>query len=198
MSEIRSKTTWQNRKLLEPQFTQMKCRTCATPTKETRSAVAVFICVHLCNLWFASFFAFRLFAVAAFKMGSQMKNKTRPFQAKLFALLLLLSGAVMALLGTSAGAYYVCAACLLLQAVLVWQGAGFKVFKGILVLNLIAGSVMILALWLGDALHLPKLDISGAMLLGNLLFGGPLMSILAAPILGALRMSKALPLWFAA
>lgn len=122
----------------------------------------------------------------------------RPSLARLFAALLLLSSLFMALLGMSASAYFVPAACLLLQAVLVWRGKGLTLFKRIIELNQITGIVLILVLWLGDALHLPKLDISGAMLLGNLLTGGPLMSVLAVPILGALLFGQGLPRWFAA
>lgn len=124
------------------------------------------------------------------------QTKCRPLQAKLFTLLLLFSGLFMALLGTSASAYYVSAACLLLQAVLLWRGSAFKLFSTIMLLNQFTGIVLILVLWLGDALHLPKLDISGVMLIGNVFSGGPLMSVLALPILGSLYFSQLLPAWF--
>lgn len=125
-----------------------------------------------------------------------MNTKKRPSQAKLLAALLLISSACMALLGMSASAYYYPAACLLLQAILLWRGTAFKVFKWILELNQLTGLILILVLWLGDAMHLPKLDISGAMLLLNLLLGGPLMSLMAIPLIGSLHLNHALPLWF--
>lgn len=125
-----------------------------------------------------------------------MEFKTRPKQAKVLAALLLLCAIFMALLGMNASAYYYPAACLFLQAILLWRGAAFKLFKWIFEINQISGLILILVLWLGDALHLPKLDISGAMLLLNLALGGPLMSILAIPVLGSLHFSGALPAWF--
>lgn len=127
-----------------------------------------------------------------------MKQQTRPIQAKVFAALLLACGVLMALMGMSASAYYVPAACLLLQAILMWRGRGFRLFKLILELNQLTGILLILVLWLGDALHLPKLNISAAMLLGNLLFGGPLLSILAIGLLGSFHFSHILPGWLGA
>lgn len=127
-----------------------------------------------------------------------MKQQTRPTQAKVFTVLLLACGIFMALMGMSASAYYVPAACLFLQAILMWRGRGYRLFKLILELNQLTGIVLILVLWLGDALHLPKLDISGVMLLGNLLFGGPLMSILAIGLLGGFHFSPVLPGWLGA
>lgn len=124
-----------------------------------------------------------------------MKIETRPTQAKVFTALLLASSIFMALLGMSASAYYVPSACLLLQAILMWKGAAFQLFKSILQLNQLTGLLLIVVLWLGDALHLPKLDISGVMLLGNLLFGGPLMSILAIGLLASFHFSHTLPVW---
>ena len=70
----------------------------------------------------------------------------RPSLARLFAALLLLSSLFMALLGMSASAYFVPAACLLLQAVLVWRGKGLTLFKRIIELNQITGIVLILVL----------------------------------------------------
>lgn len=124
-----------------------------------------------------------------------MKPETRPTQAIVFTALLLASSICMALLGKNASAYYVPGACLLLQAILMWKGTGFRLFKLILELNQLTGLLLILVLWLGDALHLPKLDIAGVMLLGNLLFGGPLMSILAIGLLASFYFSPTLPAW---
>jgi len=125
-------------------------------------------------------------------------TRSRPLQARLFTILLLLAGVFMALLGMSASAYYVSAACLLLQAVLLWRGSAFKLFSAIMLLNEFSGLVLILVLGLGDALHLPKLDISGVMLMGNVFSGGPLMSVLALPMLASLYFSPLLPAWFGA
>lgn len=125
-----------------------------------------------------------------------MTSSIRPTQATLFTALLLACSLVMAYAGTMAVGYYVPAACLLLQALLLWQGRAFKFFEWIMLLNQLSGLVLILVLWLGDALGNLKLDIAAAMLLLNLLCGGPLMSLLSIGILGSLRFSKLLPAWF--
>ena len=128
----------------------------------------------------------------------KMKTTGRPLQAVVYTLLFLLSGIFMALLGMSASAYYYSAACLILQALLIWTGSGYKPFKRILELNQLSGMLLILTLCFGDALHLPKLDIAGVMLLTNVFTGGPLMSILATPVLASLLLKNQLPLWFGA
>ena len=120
----------------------------------------------------------------------------RPTAVKAYAVLLLLSAVFMALLGWSASAYYVPAACLLLQALLLWSGRAYGLFKWILVVNQVAGLVLILVLWLGDGLGSLKLDIAGVMLLLNLLCGGPLMAIWGGVMLLALRQGKGLFHWF--
>jgi hypothetical protein len=127
-----------------------------------------------------------------------MTTSVRPAQVSVFALLLLLSSAFMAFMGTSAAGYYVPAVCLLVQSLLLWQGRAFKWFEWVMLLNQISGLVLILMLWLGDALGDLKLDIAAAMLLLNLLCGGPLMSLLSIGILGSLRFKKSLPEWFQA
>ena len=104
----------------------------------------------------------------------------------------------MAYAGTMAAGYYVPAACLLLQAVLLWQGRAFKLFEWIMLLNQLSGLVLILVLWLGDGLGDLKLDIAAVMLLLNLLCGGPLMSLMSIGILGLLRFNSPLPAWFQA
>lgn len=111
-------------------------------------------------------------------------------------MLLAVSAIIMSLLGWSASAYYVPAACLALQALLLLRGRGFALFRSILVINQVSGLILILVLWLGDGLGETKLDISGLMLLTNLLCGGPLMAILAIPLLPALHRSKRLFAWF--
>lgn len=125
-------------------------------------------------------------------------SAARPIQATLFSVLLLVASLCMVLLGLDASGYYVPALCLLLQATLLWRGRGLRLFRGLMWANLISGSVLILVLWLGDALRLPKLDIAGVMLLGNLLSGGPLMAVLSVPLLLALRCRPQLPRWFSA
>jgi hypothetical protein len=125
-----------------------------------------------------------------------MNSSLRPTQAKVFVTLMLVSAAVMAMLGWSASAYYFPAACLLVQAFLLWRGAAFGLFRGILLINQISGLVLILVLWLGDGLGNVKLDISGVSLLVNLLCGGPLMAILAIGLLPALHKGKPLAQWF--
>ncbi|MDO8698724.1 MAG: hypothetical protein Q7J74_16670 [Pseudomonas sp.] len=130
--------------------------------------------------------------------GLTMKSAIRPTQAALFATLLLASSIFMAFMGMSASGYFVPAVCLFLQAVLLWRGRAFKLFEWVMLLNQLSGLVLILMLWLGDGLGDLKLDIAGAMLLLNLLTGGPLMSLLSIAILGSLRLSKPLPEWFQA
>lgn len=121
---------------------------------------------------------------------------TRPASVKAYTLLLAAGALFMALLGWSASAYYVPAAYLLLQAILLWQARAYAFFRWTMIINQISGLALILVLWLGDGLGNAKLDISGAMLLLNLLFGGPLMAILAVSMLPAMRRQKALHQWF--
>jgi hypothetical protein len=123
---------------------------------------------------------------------------TRPTQVRVYSLLLVLGGIFMALLGWSASAYYVPAMCLVLLALLLWSGRAGALFKWVLVLNQVAGLVLILALWLGDRIGLghAKLDVSGVALLVNLLCGGPLAAILGGLMLPGLRSGRRLFNWF--
>ncbi|MBA5638042.1 hypothetical protein H3H37_13355 [Duganella sp. LX20W] len=125
-----------------------------------------------------------------------MTTRTRPMQATIFSALFLLSAIIMLLLGVDAHAYYIPAIALLVEAVLLWRGASLRWFKRLLELNQLTAIILILDLWLGDMLHLPKLTISASMLAANLLLGGPLMGILAIGALGAMHFSKTLPGWF--
>ena len=125
-----------------------------------------------------------------------MTTRTRPMQATIFSALFLLSAIIMLLLGVDAHAYYIPAIALLVEAVLLWRGASLRWFKRLLELNQLTAIILILDLWLGDLLHLPKLTISAAMLAANLLLGGPLMGILAIGALGSMHFSKTLPGWF--
>jgi hypothetical protein len=125
-----------------------------------------------------------------------MNTRNRPTQAVVFSILLAASAAIMIYMGTMASAYYAPSVCLIVEALLLWQGKAQKLFKNLLLLNQVTAVVLILDLWLGDALHLPKLDISGVMLIGNMVSGGPLLGILAVPLLASLYFSKTLPQWF--
>jgi hypothetical protein len=121
---------------------------------------------------------------------------SRPAAVKAYTVLLVLSAIFMAALGWSASAYYVPALCLLLQALLLWFGRGYRLFKWILLVNQVSGLLLILVLWLGDGLGTTKLDIAGVMLLLHLLCGGPLMALWGGAILPALRRGKRLFQWF--
>jgi hypothetical protein len=133
-------------------------------------------------------------------MSSSTIGGARPASVWVFTLLLVASGLFMALLGWSASAYYVPAMCLALLAFLLWSGRAGGLFKWLLVLNQVAGLVLILALWLGDRIGLghAKLDVSGVALIVNLLCGGPLAAILGALMLPGLRRGRRLSSWFAA
>ena len=117
---------------------------------------------------------------------------------RVYVALLLVSAAMMAFIGWAANAYYVPALCLLLQAILLWFGRGLGLFRSVLILNQISGLTLILVLWLGDGLGDTKLDVSGIALLLNLLCGGPLLSILAAGLIPALRHGRSVGSWFGA
>lgn len=124
-----------------------------------------------------------------------MALPSRPLQATAFSLLFGASAAFMAWLALDAYAYFLTAIPLLAAAILLWLGRGLRWFKGLLVLNQLSAIMLILDLWLGDLLHLPKLTISAAMLGANLLLGGPLMGILSVFALGAMHFSATLPMW---
>jgi hypothetical protein len=121
---------------------------------------------------------------------------SRPASVGVYTVLLVLSAVFMALLGWSASAYYFPAACLLLQAVLLWSGRGYGLFTSIALVNQVSGLALVLVLWLGDGLGTTKLDIAGVALLLNLLCGGPLMAIWGGAILPGLRKDKRLFHWF--
>jgi hypothetical protein len=121
---------------------------------------------------------------------------SRPAAVRAYTVLLVLSAIFMAALGWSASAYYVPALCLLLQALLLWFGRGYGLFKWVLLVNQVSGLLLILVLWLGDGLGTTKLDIAGVMLLLHLLCGGPLMALWGGAILPALRRGKRLFQWF--
>ena len=120
----------------------------------------------------------------------------RPMVATLFAALLLIAAAVTAYLGFYAPGYLAPAACLLLQALLLWLGRGKAAFASIMALNQISGLFLILILAFGDGLGARKLDMSAVALLLNLATGGPLMGVLSLPLLGLLQFSSRLRNWF--
>jgi len=133
-------------------------------------------------------------------MSSSTFREARPASVWIFTLLLVASGLFMALLGWSASAYYVPAMCLALLAFLLWSGRAGGFFKWLLVLNQVAGLVLVLVLWQGDRIGLgqAKLDISGVALIVNLLCGGPLAAVLGALMLPGLRRGRRLFNWFGA
>lgn len=124
-----------------------------------------------------------------------MTTPPRPPQATVFSLLFASSAAFMAWLALDASAYFLTAIPLLACAVLLWRGRGLKWFKALMVWNQLTAIVLVLDLWLGDMLHLPKLSISAAMLAANLLLGGPLMGVLSILVLGSMHFSAVLPAW---
>jgi hypothetical protein len=128
----------------------------------------------------------------------RMSIRKRPLQATIYSALLAGSGLFMMWLGTMASAYYVPGVCLLLLALLLWNGRAPKLFERLLTVNQATAILLLVVLLTGiaDALHLPKLDISGVLLLANLLTGGPLAGILAIPLLASLHFGKALRDWF--
>ena len=125
-----------------------------------------------------------------------MTTRIRPMQATIFSALFLLSAIIMLVLGVDAHAYYIPAIALLAEAALLWKGASLRWFKRLLELNQLTAIILILDLWLGDMLHLPKLTISASMLAANLLLGGPLMGILAIAALASMHFSQTLSGWF--
>jgi hypothetical protein len=127
-----------------------------------------------------------------------MNTRKPPLQARIYSVLLAGSGLFMGWLGTMASAYYVPGACLLLLAFLLWKHRAPKLFERLLVVNQATAILLLVVLLTGvaDALHLPKLDISGVLLLANLATGGPLAGILAIPLLASLHFGETLRDWF--
>lgn len=122
----------------------------------------------------------------------------RPTQVRVLSVLLLVGGLFCALLGWSASAYYYTAGCLVLLAVLMWTGRAGGLVRWLLILNVAAGLVLVLVLWLGDGLGRAKLDVSGVAYLVNHFLGGPVASLLAGAILYGMRPGGPLAAWFGA
>ena len=129
-----------------------------------------------------------------------MSHRQRPLQVTVMSGLLLLAALLMIYLGFAANAYFISGALLLLAAVLLWRGAGFKVFRNLLLANQITAILLLIFLFTGLAglLHLPRLTITGALMVINVFIGGPLLGILSIPILTSMHFSKVLPDWFQA
>ena len=125
-----------------------------------------------------------------------MNHRFRPKSVGVLTALLLTGAAIMAVIGWVAHAYYVSALCLGLQALLLRTGRGLALFKTILIANQTSGLVLVLVLWLGDAMGDAKLDVTGVMLIANVLTGGPLMSVLGVAIIPALREGHRVFAWF--
>lgn len=113
-----------------------------------------------------------------------------------WTILFLLSAALTGYFGLYAAGYFAPAACLLLQAVLLWSRRGKPVIIGITALNQLSGLVLVLVLAFGDALGVRKLDVSAVALLINLATGGPLMGLLSLPLLASLQFSRSVRDWF--
>jgi hypothetical protein len=129
-------------------------------------------------------------------MSASATTGRRPTQVRVLSLLLLVGGLVCALLGWSASAYYYTAGCLVMLALLLWTGRAASLVRWVLVLNVVAGLVLVLVLWLGDGLGRAKLDVSGVAFLVNHFLGGPVASLLAGAILLGLRPGRPLAAWF--
>lgn len=119
----------------------------------------------------------------------------RPLQATVLSCLFVASAACMAWLALDAYGYVLPAVPLLAAAAMLWLGRGLRWFRCLLVANQVTALILVLDLWLGDLLHLPKLAISAAMLAANLLLGGPLLGILSIVSLASMHFSPTLPVW---
>lgn len=128
-----------------------------------------------------------------------MGDRTRPVSITVFAILLFASALFMIYLGTMASAYYLCSVCLALAAFCLWSARAPAIFKTILVFNQLTAIVLIVMIAY-RRIVLPgeefTLGVSGTALLGNILFGGPLMGLLSIPLLNMLFRGSVLPAWF--
>ena len=131
-------------------------------------------------------------------MGNSTRDAGRPARVRVLSVLLLLAGLFAAMLGWSASAYYYTAGCLVVLAALLWTGRAGALLRWVLVVNVAAGLVLVLVLWLGDGLGHAKLDVSGVAFLVNHFLGGPFASLLAPVILAGFRPGGSLAAWFGA
>jgi len=113
--------------------------------------------------------------------------KSRPVVVTVFCVLLGIAGLLTGYFGLSAAGYLVPAAALFLLAALLWFGRAQRVVAGVLTVNLASGLLLVLVLAFGAGLGERKLDVSGVALLVNLLTGGPLLGLIAGPLLVLMR-----------
>ena len=128
-----------------------------------------------------------------------MIGNARPTQATIFSILALLVAIFALYLGTMAYSFAVMAVSILLSAFWLWSGRGLKPFKTVLVLNQVTG-IALIALIAYRKIVLPyedfTLTLSGIALVGNVLVGGPLLALIAIPLLPKLSNGKPLGDWF--
>jgi hypothetical protein len=120
--------------------------------------------------------------------GVPMSLEKQPGSARLFACVLLVLGLLVG--------YLVPACVALVMATLLWFGKAGRLFKAVVLVNLISGTLLVLVLAFGDFLGDQKLNVSGVSLLVSLLTGGPAVALVAPGLLLGLRAGKALNLWF--
>ena len=128
-----------------------------------------------------------------------MIGNARPTQATIFSILALLVAIFALYLGTMAYSFAVMAVSILLSAFWLWTGRSLKPFKAVLVLNQVTG-IALIALIAYRKIVLPyedfTLTLSGIALVGNVLVGGPLLALIAIPLLPKLSNGKPLGDWF--
>ncbi|MEQ1754725.1 MAG: hypothetical protein ABL973_11400 [Micropepsaceae bacterium] len=113
--------------------------------------------------------------------------KSSPITVTIFSFLLAVAGLLTGYIGLSAAGYLVPAAALFVLAALHWFGRIQRFVAGVLIVNLSSGLLLVLVLAFGAVLGARKLDVSGVALLVNLLTGGPLLGLIAGPLLYVTR-----------
>jgi hypothetical protein len=126
-----------------------------------------------------------------------MDFSARPLLVKLLTAALIVSALLTGWVGLSAFGYLVPAFTLAVLAVLLWLARFGTVLKWVTIANVASGLLLVLVLAFGEFLGQRKLDVSGVALLTNLASGGPLLSLLAGPIVAAFRPGRTLTTWFA-
>ncbi len=124
-------------------------------------------------------------------------TSSRPFLVQAYTVLLVVAALLTGYFGLSAWGYLVPAAVTLGLAALLWWGRWPHLLRIVLDLNVLSGALMLLVVWYGGVLGKSKLDVSGVMMIVNVVTGGPLMAVVGPPILAALRFGRTLPAWFA-
>jgi hypothetical protein len=113
--------------------------------------------------------------------------KPRPITVTIFTVVLAVAGLLTGCIGLSAAGYLVPAAALFALAALHWFGRFPRFVAGALIVNLSSGLLLVLVLAFGAVLGARKLDVTGVALLVNLLTGGPLLGVIAGPLLYVTR-----------